>query len=232
MPRRVAISQSNYIPWRGYFDMIDQVDEFLLLDEVQYTRRDWRNRNKIRTPDGTRWLSVPVQAKGRYHQRIDETVISEPGWAASHWASIQHEYRTAPYFDHHGARLEEAYRTAGDLERLSDVNRLFIELVCDELGIETMVRWSTDYASADGATERLVALCVAAGADEYLSGPAARAYLDEEAFARHGIEVRWMDYSRYAPYEQQHPGFEPAVTVLDLMLNTGPEARRLFRPVL
>ena len=99
MTKRIAISQSNYLPWKGYFDMIRSVDEFVLYDEAQYTRRDWRNRNRIRTDQGLHWLTVPVLVKGKYLQSIESTLVSDPGWAASHWSSIHHAYARAPYFD-------------------------------------------------------------------------------------------------------------------------------------
>src|SRR3954465_9010354 len=93
--RRVAIVQSNYVPWRGYFDLIASVDEFVLLDDAQYTKRDWRNRNRIKTAQGTRWLSVPVQVSGRYTQAIYDTFVADPDWARSHWETIRQTYARA-----------------------------------------------------------------------------------------------------------------------------------------
>ena len=227
--RSVAISQSNYIPWKGYFDLIDQVDEFMLLDEVQYTRRDWRNRNKIKTSQGLRWLSVPVQSKGRYEQRIDETLIAESDWPSRHWSTIAQAYSAAPHFDELHDRWEPVYRGLEGIERLSDVNRRLIELACEDLDITTPIRWSTDYPSADGATERLLSLCLAAGADEYVSGPAAKAYLDVARFEQEGVSVRWMDYSGYPEYTQLHGEFDHGVSIVDVLFNTGRQARELFR---
>jgi WbqC-like protein len=230
MPDRcVAIVQSSYIPWKGYFDMINLADEFVLLDEVQYTKRDWRNRNKIKTKDGELWLSVPVQVKGRYHQRIDETVIAEDGWADKHWRSISQAYAKAPYFGDYAARIEELYARAGELERISDVNRLFLEALSELLGIDTKLSWSSDYEAGDGKTERLLDICVQAGADEYLSGPAAKSYLDEELFAAQGVTVRWMDYTGYPEYEQPHPPFSHQVSVVDLVFSTGADAPRYMK---
>src|SRR5215510_8709820 len=98
MAKKVAIVQSNYIPWKGYFDLINSVDEFILFDDMQYTKRDWRNRNRIKTPDGVAWLTIPVAVKGKYHQRIADTLVSDPSWIASHWKTIRHCYARAPYF--------------------------------------------------------------------------------------------------------------------------------------
>src|SRR5438046_4323553 len=97
MARKAAIVQSNYIPWKGYFDLIRRVDEFILYDDVQYTRRDWRNRNLIKTPQGLRWLTIPVEVKGKYYQSIRDTKIADPVWAASHWQTIVHNYGRAPH---------------------------------------------------------------------------------------------------------------------------------------
>jgi hypothetical protein len=230
MTRSVAIVQSCYIPWKGYFDLIAGVDEFILYDDRQFTRRDWRNRNRIKTPQGTQWLTIPVETKGRYHQRIDETLVSEPGWAAQHWKTVAHNYAAAPYFADYRDELETLYETAAD-GRLSMVNRHFIEAINRILGITTALTWSTDYEAEGTKTERLVSLCRAAGATAYLSGPRARCYLDEAAFTEAGIELSYFDYSDYPEYDQLYPPFDHAVTILDLILNTGPEAPRYMKVV-
>jgi hypothetical protein len=227
--KRVAAIQSSYIPWRGYFDIIGLVDEFILLDEVQYTKRDWRNRNRVKTAQGPLWLTIPVQVKGRYHQRIDAVRIADRDWAERHWQTLRQSYAAAPEFDVAAEQVAALYEQASDLERLSDVNRLFLEGLCPLLGIETKLSWSTDYASEGDKTERLASLCAQAGAEEYVSGPAAKAYLDEDEFASRGIAVRWMDYEGYAEYPQIHPPFEPAVSIVDLLFNVGNEAPRYMK---
>lgn len=221
MGKRVAIVQSNYIPWRGYFDLIDRVDEFVLYDDRQYTRRDWRNRNQIMTTRGLRWLTVPVQVKGRYDQRIDETCIADPGWTQSHFDALAQAYSDAPFWNDLRQWLEDLYKGCHE-SRLSDVNRRFLEAVCGLIGIDTPLSWSTDYEAVGDKTERLAALCHAAGATTYLSGPSAQSYLDVGLLADAGIEVEWMDYSGYPAYPQLHGPFEPAVSVLDLLLCVGP----------
>jgi hypothetical protein len=228
MTRSVAIVQSCYIPWKGYFDLIASVDEFILYDDRQFTRRDWRNRNRIKTPQGSQWLTIPVETKGRYHQRIDETVIGDPRWAEQHWKTIVHNYAGAPYFPDYREQLEALYESA-TASRLSVVNRRFLEAIGRLLGITTTLSWSTDYEAEGTKTERLVSLCRAAEATHYLSGPSARSYLDESAFAAAGIDLQYFDYSDYPEYEQLHPPFDHAVTVLDLILNTGPEAPRYMK---
>jgi hypothetical protein len=227
--KRVAIVQSCYIPWKGYFDVMNLVDEFILFDDRQFTRRDWRNRNRIKTARGTQWLTIPVVVKGRYHQRIDETRVSDSGWATRHFETLRHAYRSAPFFDRYEPLLADLYRNAESEEFLSRVNRTFLEAICSELEIETRLSWSSDYAVTGSRTDRLVELCRAAGATSYLSGPSAQAYLEEEKFAAAGIDVDFMDYSGYAPYDQIHPPFDHAVTIIDLLVHTGSQAPRYMK---
>jgi hypothetical protein len=231
MAKSVAIVQSCYIPWKGYFDLIAGVDEFILYDDRQFTRRDWRNRNRIKTRQGTQWLTIPVESKGRYHQRIDETVIGDERWPELHWKTIVHHYSAAPYFAEYRDQLETLYRTAVD-RRLSVVNRHFLAGINELLGIATRLSWSTDYEVEGAKTDRLVALCRAAGATDYLSGPRARSYLDEAAFADAGIRLSYFDYDGYPEYDQVHPPFDHAVTVLDLILSVGGDAPRYMKSLL
>jgi hypothetical protein len=221
--KRVAILQSSYIPWKGYFDIINSVDEFILYDDVQFTRRDWRNRNRIKTPQGVRWLTIPVQTKGQYLQRIDETLVSDPGWARSHWSAFLQSYSAAPFFAGYRPFFEELFLTCTET-RLSSINRRFLEAVCEVLGIATRLSWSTEYSAHGSKTERLVSLCAAAGATSYLSGPSARDYIEDEQFQRAGIELSYMDYSGYPEYTQLYPPFEHGVTILDLIFNAGDKA--------
>lgn len=226
--KTVAIVQSNYIPWKGYFDLIGLADEFILFDDVQYTRRDWRNRNRIKGPSGPIWLTIPVQVKGKYHQKIKETVIGDPAWNRRHWKTLAHNYTQTRHFAEFRPVLEELY--LGSSERsLSRVNHRFITAICRMLSIDTTISWSMDYDLAEGKTERLVSLCRGAGATEYISGPAARVYLDESLFRQEGIAVRWMDYSGYPPYRQLYPPFEHHVSIVDLILNEGRDARRYMK---
>jgi WbqC-like protein family len=222
--KAVAIVQSCYIPWKGYFDLICGVDEFILYDDRQFTRRDWRNRNKIKTATGVQWLTIPVNVKGRYHQRIDETTVVDSSWAERHWQTLVHSYRAAPRFSEFAASIEELYLRAGAESHLSKINRLFLAGISELLGIETALSWSTDYEVEGNQSERLAALCRAAGADRYLSGPTARSYLDEDVFRRGGIEVVYADYDGYPEYEQLQPPFEHGVTILDLLFHVGAEA--------
>ena len=228
--KKVAILQSNYIPWKGYFDMIAAVDEFILYDDMQYTRRDWRNRNQIKTPQGVQWLSVPVLVKGRYHQKIRETEIEGVGWAANHWKALAQNYARAPYFDKIAAWLAALYLDE-PYTHISQLNRRLIEAVCNDLAIKTVISSSSDYTLVDGKTERLADLCVQAGGTHYVSGPSAKDYVDAQVFEHKGIELIWFDYGGYPVYPQLWGEFTHEVTILDLLFNCGAEAHRYMRYV-
>lgn len=228
MPKKVAIIQSNYIPWKGYFDIIHLVDEFILYDDMQYTRRDWRNRNKIKTPQGLQWLTIPVDVKGKYFQKINETRISEAGWGRQHWKSISMNYARAPFFKTYAPELEAFFHSETP-ELLSEVNHALISHICGLLGITTKITWSSDYEVIDGKTERLVSLCKQSGATDYYSGPAARDYIVDELFTEAGIRLHYMDYSGYPEYPQLHGAFEHGVTMLDLLFQTGPDATQFMK---
>lgn len=228
--KTVAIVQSNYIPWKGYFDLISAVDEFILYDDMQYTRRDWRNRNQIKTPHGVQWLTIPVQVKGKYYQKICETEISGTDWAAAHWKALEQNYRRSAHFDEIATWLEPLYLEQ-TFTHISFLNRRFIEAVCNFLGIETLITSSRDYTLLDGKTERLADLCVQAGGTEYISGPAAKDYVDENVFSDLGIKLTWFDYTGYPAYPQLWGEFTHGVTVLDLLFNCGKDSPRYMRYV-
>jgi hypothetical protein len=228
MTKKVAIIQSNYIPWKGYFDLIHMVDEFILFDDMQYTRRDWRNRNKIKTTSGVTWLTIPVEVKGKFFQKINETVISDPSWNELHWQSIRHSYARAKYFHTYSELLADTYLSTNET-LLSNINYRFIKTVCSLLNITTKISWSMDYEITDGKTERLVSICQQAGATEYLSGPAARGYIDEQIFEAADIKLTFMDYSGYEEYNQLYPPFDHSVSIIDLIFNEGPDAPRYMK---
>jgi WbqC-like protein family len=226
--KKVAIIQSNYIPWKGYFDIINQVDEFILFDDMQYTRRDWRNRNIIKTPQGLQWLTIPVDVKGKYFQKINETLVSEKNWGAKHWKTISHNYAKAPFFATYAAQFESCFLNEDEL-LLSQINYRFIALINSILGIKTSLRWSSDFQIAEGKTERLVSICEQTNATDYVSGPAARDYIDASLFEKAGVGLHWADYSGYSEYKQIHGTFEHGVSILDLIFNVGPEASQFMK---
>ena len=226
--RRVAIVQSSYIPWKGYFDLIASVDVFVLFDDVQYTKRDWRSRNCIKTERGLQWLTIPVNVTGRYHQSIADVTVADERWAELHWKTIAHQYSKAAEFDDYGPMLEALYHTA-PAPRLSDINRHFLVGVCQMLGITTELRWSNEFSLAEERSAKLLGICQQLEADTYVSGPAARDYLDEAVFREARINVEWADYSGYPEYRQMHPPFEHRVSIVDLLLNEGTAAREFLK---
>ncbi len=227
--KKVAILQSNYIPWKGYFDIIHMVDEFILYDDVQYTKNDWRNRNKIVTKDGLIWLSIPVLHTGKFSQKIRETKVIDGRGADKHWRSIEYSYSKAECFERYAERIKRVYEACREETYLSRINYLFIREICDILGIGTKISYSSDYCLAEGKTERLVQLVKDAGGGSYLSGPAAKDYIRENLFAEEGIALEWMDYSGYPEYPQTLQQFEHGVSVLDLIFHKGPEAKNYMK---
>lgn len=224
--KRVAILQSNYIPWRGYFDLIAFVDEFIIYDDMQYTKNDWRNRNRIKTSQGLQWMTVPV--KGHFLQTIRETLIDGIHWAKKHWRTLEVNYSTAPHFAEIADWLAPIYLEEHHTS-LSALNRRLLEAVCGYLGIITRLTNSWDYELAGGKTERVANLCRQAAATEYVTGPSARSYINEREFDELGIQLIWFDYDGYRDYPQLWGAFEPAVSILDLLFNVGADAPDYLR---
>ncbi len=224
--KKCAIVQSNYIPWKGYFDLINMVDEFILYDTAQFTKNDWRNRNRIKTPRGAEWLTIPVEH--RFGQTISETRISDRHWNIKHWKTINQNYSKAKFFSQYKENFEELYLSAVD-DSLSLVNHLFLTKILPMLGIGTKITWSHEYELVEGQTRRLVSLCKQASANEYLSGPAAKNYIDEKQFAAAGIKLSFIDYYGYPTYDQIYPPFDHAVSIIDLIFNTGANAPKYMK---
>jgi hypothetical protein len=222
---RICIIQSCYIPWKGFFDLIGRCDEYVVYDSAQYVKRHWHNRNRIKTANGIEWLTIPVITKGRFDQRIDEVEIEKP-WAEKHWRALELAYKRAPYFEQLAPAVRRWYEHASKQPRLTDVNAMFLHRIAELLGLKTRIVGDATYSATGVKTERLLAICRAAGADRYLSGPSAKEYFDEKIFASAGITVEWMSYAGYPEYPQLYGGFEHAVTALDLLFNTGPDAPR------
>jgi hypothetical protein len=216
--KRIAVFQSNYIPWKGYFDLIGSVDEFILDDNVQYTKQSWRNRNRIKTHDGLQWLTIPVHVQ--FPQQICETEIAHDGWRQRHWRSIESAYHRSARFGEFGVCLEALYQTA-TFARLSQVNEHFLRGICDWMGIRTPFLRTTDMPVAGERNERIVEICRLRRATGLLNGPSAREHMDERCFVEAGITVEYADYDSYPDYPQLHGPFEHAVSIIDLLLNCG-----------
>lgn len=224
--KKIAILQSNYIPWKGYFDLIAAVDEFVFYDDVQFTKNDWRNRNKIKTPQGIAWLTIPVG--DHIHREIREVSPSNSLWQEKHWKSLCANYARAAYF-HDVARWLEPLYLGKTHSNLSALNQEFIVAICDYLGIRTRFSHSWDFQGVEGRVERLIAICRQAEANVYISGPSARCYLSDTEFSEAGIAVDWFDYAGYPEYPQCWGAFEPAISILDLLFNCGPKSGKYMR---
>lgn len=226
--KKIAILQSNYIPWKGYFDLINLVDEFVIFDDVQYTRRDWRNRNQIKTGNGLTWLTIPVEVKGKYNQKINETKTVVSNWRLMHWKTITQSYSKSKYFNCYKNVFEEFY-IKNQSNNLSEINFQLIKIINSILGIETKISFSSDHNLVEGKTERLMLICQQLNADVYLSGPSAKDYLDEKLAFNMGIKIEWMNYDNYPEYNQLSKPFFHQVSILDLIFNTGPEAKKYMK---
>jgi len=216
-----GISQSNYIPWKGYFDLINKVDEFILYDDAQFTRRDWRNRNKIKTPSGLHWLTIPVDVKGKYFQKIKETKVSDKNWSVKHWQQIKQNYSKAKNFKNYKDIFEDLYLNCNE-EYLSEINYKFIITINKILEIETKIKFSSEFEIYGNQTEKLINICKQCKANIYISGPAAKNYFNEKLSEKENIKIQWMNYQNYEVYEQLFPPFEHGVSILDLIFNTDP----------
>lgn len=217
--KKVAIIQSNYIPWKGYFDVIHDVDVFVFLDDVQMTKRDWRTRNKIKTPRGAEWLTVPVY--GGREQLIYEVNIAQTDWQSQHAKTIQSNYSKAPYYKEYQFLLEWLYKTPHT--NLSQFNRETTQMICEILGIKTEFHSAMEFGVSGAKDERLINICREVGATLYLSGPAARDYIVEENFRNADITLCYKEYPNYPEYNQLFPPFEHGVSILDVLLNCGPK---------
>ena len=220
--KKIAVLQSNYIPWKGYFDIIHDVDEFIFYDEVQFTKNDWRNRNRISTASGIQWLTIPTT--GSITQSIDEVQTAGSQWQRKHYNTLVTNYSKAPFFSQYKDFLEDFYleKTWSNLSQLNQY--LITHIAHDFLGIKTTFSNSRDYESSGSGHEKLLSLLISAGAEYYMSGPAAKSYIRAEDYEKAGIELHWKDYSSYPEYPQLHQPFCHYVTILDLLFNTGDNA--------
>lgn len=223
--KKIAILQPNYIPWKGVFDLISRVDVFVFYDDVQYTTKDWRSRNRIRTAHGEVWLTVPVLSKGARDQRICDAVIDPSSkWQDKHYKALRINYQKARYFKDYEYLLEEIY-VSRRWSKLSDLNIFATKLIAGALGITAEWHRSSDLGQSGGKNgERAINLCRRLACDYFINGPSARSFMDTSLFRENGIELDYMSYS-YPEYPQLHEPFVHEVTVLDVIFNCGPAAR-------
>ncbi|WP_010262480.1 WbqC family protein [Treponema primitia] len=220
--KRVAVLQSNYLPWKGYFDIIHDVDIFIFYDDLQYTKNDWRNRNKVVTPNGLKWLTIPVGTNK--HRLVIDVVFTDGKWQKDHFNKICTCYEKAPFFKTYENFFKEIY-LGTSWKYLYELNRYLIkQIACEFLGIKTKFADSRDFEAHGIKHEKLLNLLISADCTTYVSGPAAKNYIIEEDYKNVGIEIVWKDYSGYPEYPQIGKTFEPYVSIIDLLFNVGPAA--------
>jgi len=218
--KKIVITQSNYIPWKGYFDAIALADEFVIYDDMQFTKRDWRNRNIIKTPTGNKWLTIPVEVKGKFFQKINETKISDPNWNINHWNILKQNYSKAAHFNENKDFFEELYLNSKSLY-LTEINYHFIKAICQFLNIKTNIKFSSEFDLKEERTERLLDICLQLNGTDYYSGPAAKAYMNEDVFNKANVGIHYFDYSGYPVYNQMNEPFDHGVSILDLIFCEG-----------
>lgn len=216
---RVVVLQSNYLPWKGYFDLIQDADTFIFYDEVKYTKNDWRNRNRIYSRHGLHWLTIPIR-RDAVNMKISEVPLPKESWQAEHLRTLVHCYRPARHFQQIDSLLQEFYGSK-HWQRLSEFNQFATMRISRLLGLRTTFLNSRDFRLEGDRVGRLVSLLRQAGATEYLSGPSAKAYLagSENLFSEAGIRLRFKTYEGYPAYAQLRDPFEHAVSILDVLAN-------------
>ena len=224
---RVTILQPSYLPWLGFFEQMTRSDKFVLLDDVQYTRRDWRNRNKVRVKEGWVWLTVPVQQKSRFSQSLLETRIDNSvSWRRKHLETLRQHYCKAPFFEKYFPRCQQIYEK--DWEFLFDLCLETIQFLKEEMGIETPLLRSSEMKLSGEKTERLVSICGELGATHYLSGESGSDYISQEDFSNPGIELEYQNYE-HPVYPQRYPGFVPHLSTIDLLFNCGEQSLSILK---
>lgn len=235
-PMKIGALQTAYLPWLGFFDQIYQCDLFIIYDDLQYTRKDWRNRNRIKTPRGAMWLTVPVKAHDAHKRRICQVEISGQGrWSMRHWLALKMNYSRAPYFALYADFFHDLYRHPWT--RLVPLNREIIDWCLDRLRISTTVLYSSeegleqDYLSLCGdrpdPAERVIYLCRRFEAQQFLEGPSGKAYLREKVLADAGVTLEYHHYP-HPRYRQRFGDFIPYLSVVDLLFNHGDESLNIL----
>ena len=225
-PRTLAVLQPGYLPWLGFFDQLARSDVFVIYDDVQFDKHGWRNRNRIKSPAGPHWLTVPVLHSGRQSPLIQNVQINQAQpWARKHLGTLRQFYGRAPFAGRYLPELEELLHRRWDL--LVDLDLAVISLLCRWLSVEPRLERSSALGITGGQSERLLNHCRQFGATRYLSGAAARDYLDTQLFVAQGIEVVWQDY-QHPVYPQQHGSFISHLSTLDLILNCGDQSRSIL----
>ena len=224
---RVAILQPSYLPWLGFFEQMHRSDQFILYDDVQFTRRDWRNRNRVRVLEGSAWLTVPVIQKNKYDQSLLETKIdNSTSWKRKHLETIRCHYSKTPFFDMYFPWCEKVFNS--DWNFLLDLSLETIQYLKGELKINTPLLRSSELGYSGNKTERLISICKQLGATQYLSGDSARNYISEKDFSDQGIELEYQEY-QHPEYPQRYEGFVPFLSTIDLLFNCGEKSMEFLK---
>ncbi|HLG85850.1 MAG TPA: WbqC family protein [Alphaproteobacteria bacterium] len=222
----LVVLQPGYLPWLGYFDQLARADLFVHYDDVQFDKNGWRNRNRVKGPEGPVWLSVPV-SQPQHGQRIDEVRIdNRRPWARKHVATLTQFYARAPYRDAYLPALADLLQR--DWEKLVDLDLAVIALISGWLGITTPTRRASQLALSGDRNDRLVALCRQFSADRYLSGDAAQGYLEPDLFSKAGVDVEWQAFD-HPVYAQPFGAFVSHLSAIDMIFNAWAPGRRLAR---
>ncbi len=222
---RTVILQPMYLPWIGYFGLIDLADVFVFYDDVQFVERSWQRRNKIKMPNSWIWLSVPVIK--RFRQKINEVMINNNiEWRKEHWKSIKYAYTRSAFFDKYATQFEDVYQK--EWRYLVDLNISLIKKIASMLGINTRFILSSQLDAEGVKSDRLISILKSIDADEYISGLAAKSYIDGNRFKEEGIRLYWYEF-KHPAYQQLYRAFIPYLSIIDLLFNTGNEAIKYIR---
>jgi hypothetical protein len=223
----VTIHQPDHLGYLGFYHKIMNADKYVVLDSVQFAKREFIHRNRIRSASGPLWLSVPVLTKGRYYQKIQDVEINQTqSWQKEHWGRIYHTYCKAPHFDTYAPEFQTIYTTSW--EKLVDLNLRLIRTAFDLLGMHVDMCLASELDVEGKATELLINITQAVGGDTYLSGPGGKNYMDESLFEERGVHVKYNQFE-HPVYEQLHEPFLPYMAVIDLLFNCGPCALDVLR---
>jgi len=225
--KTLVVLQPGYLPWLGYFDQLRRADVFAHYDDVQFDKHGWRNRNRIKTPSGPLWLTVPVRHHGQGKPNVNEiTIDGTSNWVKKHAASLRQYYAKAPHVKRYLPELEDLLHRPWP--NLAELDIAVVAVMARWLQLAPSVVRTSELGIGGEQSERLVALCRHFGATRYLSGDAAVEYLDVALFARHGIEVEWQRY-QHPVYPQQHGAFVPYLSAIDLLFNCGDDSARILQ---
>ncbi len=221
---RIVILQPGFIPWLGFFELMYKCDIFIFLDDVQFTKRDWRSRNRIKTSDGPKWLTLPVKTKGRFTQLIKDTELdNSQDWSKRHLLTMKMNYSRAPYFNVLYPKIEEIYNSTWDL--LYDIDIALIKLLMKELCLQRKLLRSSDtkIPTNETAKDRIIKICKEVGATHFYNGAVGKTIYDYQSFEKHNIFLEFQEY-QHPVYRQLWGNFVPYLSVIDLIFNHGPKS--------